>query len=310
MWSKRLADIRPGTVISYLFLLLGLGYLKVLFGTVDGLRFFFLGHSYIVHDAVKWAFPFLAGLSAMFANFWIAEVFQILKRYSYFGFLWGLSQLTLARFDLLVISTLALLFFGVIVRLQRSSRYFADYLDIGLVIGGLSLLDMKYIWLLPLSWLLLLAYGRLRWRAIFIGIWGLVTIHILTATVAWISGEWEYYRNCFQVPDFRFIWPQREMIPWIVVTLVWWIVSLKEYVIALSRANIVKRQSLSALLILQLGTLILTASGIWPYSFALAFFMVGSLMFIVNDLQYRHKNWWKDVVFWTYIAIYGLSFIS
>lgn len=308
MWSKRLADIRPGTVISYAFLLLGLGYLRIGFSEIPALEFSFMGVNYALQNWVIWMFPVLVSFSSVAVNWLLAEVYQVLKRYSFMGFLWGLMQLTFVNFNILVLSTFGVILFMGITRLQRSKRLHSDYLDIGLLVGVYTLFDIRMLAILPLTWILLVAYGRLRWRAIFISIWGMVTVHLLVSTVLWSIGDWNLYTQLYEFEGFIYGLPDVDMQPWIVVSIFWWLFSLQNYIIALSRANIVKRQSLSAMLLLQLGTLILAGSGLWTNELAISVFVIAALTFIANDLQYRQKRWYKEVVFWSYICLYAAAF--
>lgn len=308
MWSKRLADIRPGTVISYVLLLVLVGYVRVLYGPHFELPFSFMGVDYVLAPWWKWVLPPAAGFAAMFANWIFAEVLQILKRYSYFGFLWGLTLIGIGNIYVVLLATLGVLWFVTIVRLQGTKRIYADYLDIGLMTGVLTLFNLRFLALLAVSWFLFVAYGKLRSRALFIGVWGVVTIHVLTATVYFAIGKFDSYLSYFEWRGFAFDWPAQWMWPSLVAMLFFWILSLGNYITALSRANVVKRQSLSALLILQIAVLALDISGIWSDTALICFVPIGSLVFIANDLQYRTKRWWKEGVFWMFIAAFGAIF--
>lgn len=310
MWSKRLADIRPITVISYLLLLLGVGYFRVIYGELSSYTFSFFGEEYILHSAWRWIFPLFVAFSSMLVNWVMAEKEQILKRYSYLGFLWGLYLLSVGSVSVVFLSTLSVVWFTSIVRLQGSKRVYADFLDIGLLTGFLSLFHVKLALLLIVSWFLLVAYGRLRTMSIAIGLWGLITIHILGATVAYVLGSIHQYKDYFAWGEIYFEWPSRELLPFLGIMLAYWFLSLGNFIKALTRANVVKRQSLSALLTLQIFVLVLGFTGVWNTSLILSFLPIGSLVFVANDLQYRSKIWWKEIEIWMFIAGFSYYFFS
>ncbi|NVK27010.1 MAG: hypothetical protein HWE14_03140 [Flavobacteriia bacterium] len=304
MWSKRLEDIRPGTVMAYAVLLLGLGYLRVGLAAPTAIDWSFMGREYELSPWFKWLSPVVWTLSGLLANFILVERFQVLKRYSYIGFLWGLFLIIIGDFRIGTNSIFAIFWFASILRIQKSSRVIPDALDIGLLVGALSILNIQFLALIPISWILALTFARLRWRVIFASIWGAVTIHILTWVAYYLLDNIQAYLNYWSWPTLSF-----EMIDssfWVLLftTFLWWVFSLGNYFKALSTANIVKRQSMSALLFLTLMLMGLALSGAWSESIYLAMLPIGTLVFITNDLQYRRKYWWRDVVFWTFIAAY------
>lgn len=308
MWSKRTADIRPTTVLFYSIVLLLLGYVRVLFGhELDG-SFHAFSDVFTAPAWLKWLFPVFLVASSIVLNWMLVEWLQILKRNSYLGFLWGLALLSTGRVELVLWATAVAFWFGLAVRVQRSKRLLADVYDMALYTGLLTFLDFRFIALLPIGWILLAAFARLRWRAIFVSIWGIVTMHILGYLIALLTGGAEDYFNRFDWTIESMEFPQGEELYVLSLVIFWWILSLKEYIIALSRANIVKRQSLSALLAMTLGASALWVSGLWPLYVAIAVLPVGMLVLIVNDVQYRKKFWWRDVLFWSFLLAFATAF--
>lgn len=306
MWSKRLEDIRPGTVMAYALLLLGLGYLRIGMAPSSSIDWSFLGVEYELSSWLKWLSPVIWTISGLLANLILVERFQVLKRYSYVGFLWGLFLIILGDFQIGVYSILSLFWFASILRIQKSSSVIPDALDVGLIIGALSLFTLQFLALIPISWILALTFARLRWRVIFASIWGGVTIHILTWVTFYLLSRneaylsyWEWSPGTFEIVDTA-LWVL------IITAFVWWVFSLGNYIKALSTANIVKRQSMSALLFFTIILASLALAGIWSDTVYFAMLPIGTLVFITNDLQYRKKYWWRDVVFWTFIAAYVL----
>ncbi len=308
MWSKRLEDIRPGTVMVYAILLLILGYLRVVFHPLSSYDWTFLGEEYEMFPGIRWVLPILWAILAVTINFLVSEQFQVLKRYSYLGFLWGILMIVIGEFRFAVFSVMALLWFLSVLRLQNSQRQIPDFLDVGLILGIFTLFDWRFSYLLLVSWIIFLVFARLRWRAMFGSIWGAVTVHLLFSMGYLVFGDFDVYKNyLLSWPDQEVILPHPENYVWMAVLLIWWVLSLGNYVAALSRANIVKRQSLSALLLVQLALIGFAIAGLWPPKMYLAFIPLGTLVFIANDLQYCKKYWWRDVVFWSFIVLYGLS---
>ncbi len=308
MWSKRLADIRPETVFFYGLFLLLLGYARVIWLPMPELDSRFLGVEYYLASWIKWTLPVLWMTSAWLINYLMTEQFQILKRYSFIGFFWGLTMIHFGDFELVIGSVLMVVWFLTVSRIQTSKSLIAEFLDIGLFTGVMTLIDIRYITLLPLAWVLMLAYGRIRWRGVFGSIWGLVTVHILTAILTWTVGAFSRYLDYFTWPEMEFILPDRMHWVWLTAVLFWWILSLGNYFQALSFANIVKRQTLSAILFIQLGAITLWATGVWHPIMTLTCVPIGSLVFITNDLQYRKWKWWKEIVFWSMILLSPYAF--
>lgn len=311
MWGKRLEDIRPGTVMVYAILLTILGYLRVIFQPLPTYDWTFLGEEYEIFPAIRWILPIIWAAIALVINFLVTEQFTLLKRHSYLGFLWGIIMLTVGDFRFALYSLMALIWFLSVLRVQKSNRPIADFLDTGLLVGVYALLDLRFGLLLVASWFILLTFARLRWRAIFGGIWGVVTIHLLFAIAYLVFGKIDVYRTYIESwPSLELQIPDKTNAVWISMVAFFWLLSLGNYITALSRANIVKRQSLSAILILQLALIALVGFGLWPTRMYLAFLPLGTLIFIVNDLQYRKKFWWRDTVFWIFILAFGLSFFE
>lgn len=308
MLSKRLADIRPGTVISVVLLIVFAGVLRVFYGPTLEIPFSFLGSEYEVSPLWRWGVPVLAGFGAMFANWVFVERLQILKRNSYLAFLFGAMMVTVNHLYVATLAILAVIWFASTARLQSSKRVYADYLDIGLITGVMSLFQLRLALLLVLSWFISLAYGRLRARGILIGVWGVVMIHILVATGYFLSGAWDSYISYFEWSGFTFDLPPNWLWPWLAATFLYWILSLGNYITALTRANVLKRQSLTALLTFQLGVVLLDVFALWSDAHLLAFMPIGSLIFVANDIQYRQKKWWKEVELWLFIASFASVF--
>lgn len=311
MWGKRLEDIRPGTVMAYAILLTLLGYLKVVFHPLPSYDWTFLGEEYEMFSGVRWILPILWSVIALLVNFFVTEQFTLLKRHSYLGFLWGIILITVGDFRFAIYSLMSLLWFLSVLRIQKSNRPIADFLDTGLLVGLYTLLDLRFALLLVASWVIMLTFARLRWRAIFGSIWGTVTIHLLFVIAYFTFGNVDVYWTYIQQwPELEVQIPANTDVVWIGVLLFFWLLGLGNYITALSRANIMKRQSLSAILILQLTLIGLAVSGLWPTLIYLAFLPLGTLIFIGNDLQYRKKYWWRDTVFWIFILALALSFLE
>ncbi len=308
MWSKRLSDIRPETVVVYGLFLLLMGYARVIWFPLPELEGVFLGKEYTFDSWVKYLLPVGWMLSAWFVNFLISEQFQLLKRYSYFGFLWGLAMIHFGDIHVFLGSLMVLFWFLIVTRIQRSKRSISDSLDIGLFTGLMTLVDVQYIAFLALAWLLLLTYGRIRWRAVFSSLWGAITILLLAAVYCWAVGSGARFTAylSWSISDFEL--PSTNHWPWLLGMAFWWLLSLPNYIQALSFANIVKRQSLSALLFVQLGAVLMWLTGAWDAELLLMCVPFSTLVFISNDLQYRKKYWWRELVFWSLILLSPFPF--
>lgn len=297
--------------MAYAILLTLLGYLKVVFHPLTSYDWTFLGEEYEMFSGIRWILPILWSVIALLVNFFVTEQFTLLKRHSYLGFLWGIILITVGDFRFAIYSLMSLLWFLSVLRIQKSNRPIADFLDTGLLVGLYTLLDLRFALLLVASWVIMLTFARLRWRAIFGSIWGTVTIHLLFVIAYFALGNVDAYWAYIQRwPELEVQIPANTDVVWIGVLLFFWLLGLGNYVTALSRANIMKRQSLSAILILQLALIGLAVSGLWPTFLYLAFLPLGTLIFIGNDLQYRKKYWWRDTVFWIFILALALSFLE
>lgn len=318
MWSKRLRDIRPSTVVGYTLFLLVMGLVRVLssegwlgvFTTPNlNVDWSFLGVEYTVSRGVVWALPILWTGVGLVMNSIITERFQLLKRHSYLGFLSGMSLVVLGDLKIVAYTFFMLIWFASVLHVQRSNNKPGDFLDIGLILGVILLFDIRFIAIVPLTWVLLLIFARLGVRAIGITVWGMINIHILAVVITWLTVDLDRYLFLYQLPEWHLYMPTDLQWGWLGVSTLWWVISLGNFTVALSRANIVKRQSLTALFVIVVSSALLAGFGIWDQNLYLAAVFTSALVFISNDLQYRKKSWWKDTVILSYVLLLVLAFM-
>jgi hypothetical protein len=259
---------------------------------------------------------FIFLITAISAQRLVTDVYKLVNRNVYVVLVFTpLYLVLLQKFGLSFCILTALLWLIIKLWLDsfHGSGLLQKALSVGIIIGIVSLFDAIFIWLLAATWLVYLVFARLNIRTFLIPVVGFLTVWLNVWGFEYVIADTQMAYNFFVmgIQENELATTHNFKSPIFIAFGVLFVFSFAEFITAVTRANVLKRQTYAAMLMLYLVSVMMVPFNkfdmLWP---ALALPAI-SILF-ANRVQYIKRKWlqefwlWAIMAYWIAAGYFGL----